>query len=316
MARKRLGELLMERKLIDLDQLNSALAYQRQWGHRLGTAMVAKGFISEGNLTRVLSESLQIPMVDLSKVQIDPRAVSLVKRDVAERFEIFPIAVKELKGRKTLLLAMADPLNMAAVDEVAFTTDMTVRPAIAQISSLQAALERYYAGKQIEIPALDFAKRSRTNLEDDAADANMTIVRRGGTHEEIVDSSGVIDLTKEVEAAERMQAAQEVQQAQFPPDAMAAQQNGQFNYYQGQPTGAWMMALPQAQPAQPAQPPQPPPSSMPPHPAPAQHSSVELVTSSQEPIDALEKKFWALMRIVARKGLITKEEFMAELKND
>ena len=77
-----------------------------------------------------------------------------------------------------------------------------------------------------------------------------------------------------------------------------------------------MMALPQDQLPQSAQPPQPPPSSMPPQPSAAQHSSVELVTSSQEPIDALEKKFWALMRIVARKGLITKEEFMAELKND
>jgi hypothetical protein len=311
MARKRLGELLMERDLIDADQLSSALAYQRQWGTRLGAALVTKGFISEGNLTRVLSESLQIPMVDLSKVNVDRRAVALVKRDVAERFEIIPIAVKEHKGRRTLLLAMADPLNMAAVDEVAFTTDTNVRPAIAQISSLRAAIARFYQGKNVDIPPLDFSKRERTELGDEEADASMTIVRRGGTHEEIVDSSGVIDLTKEVEEAERAAAA--AQQNVFPPDAYRQATTG-INYYQGQPTGAWMMAVPQAHRPQP---PQPPPLTTLPQPAaPTAEQPIELIDSSNESVEALEKKFWALMRVLARKGLITKEEFLAELRND
>jgi hypothetical protein len=315
MARKRLGELLLERNLIDGDQLNSALAYQRQWGSRLGAALVTKGFISEGNLTRVLSESLQIPMVDLSKVNVDPRAVALVKRDVAERFEIIPIAVKEHKGRRTLLLAMADPLNMAAVDEVAFTTDTNVRPAIAQISSLRAAIERHYQGKNVDIPPLDFSKRERTELGDESdEDASMTIVRRGGTHEEIVDSSGVIDLTQEVEEAERAAAAAAHNQNLFPPDPYRQATTG-INYYQGQPTGAWMMAVPQAQPARP-QPPQPPPLTTIPQAAPPPSQPIELVDSSNESVEALEKKFWALMRVLARKGLITKEEFLAELRND
>lgn len=316
MARKRLGELLLERNLIDTDQLNSALSYQRQWGHRLGTALVTKGFISEGNLTRVLSESLQIPMVDLSKVSVDAKAVALVKREVAERFEIIPIAIKEHKGRRTLLLAMADPLNMAAVDEVAFTTDTNVRPAIAQISSLRAAVALYYQGKNVDIPPLDFSKRTRTNLDDDEGEANMTIVRRGGTHEEIVDSSGVIDLTKEVEEAERAAAAAAHQHNVFPPDAMRSQSTG-INYYQGQPTGAWMMAVPQhqqpPQQQQRPQPPQPPPLTT--IPQPAAEPPVELVDTN-ESVEALEKKFWALMRVLARKGLITKEEFLAELRND
>ena len=90
--KKRLGEILLERGLIDVDQLNSALAHQRQWGMRLGTALVAKGFIAEGMLTRVLSESLGIPMVDLARVVVDQHALQIVPRRLAEQYDVFPIA--------------------------------------------------------------------------------------------------------------------------------------------------------------------------------------------------------------------------------
>ena len=125
--KKRLGELLIERGLIDVDQLNSALSHQRQWGMRLGTALVAKGFVAEGMLTRVLSESLGFPMVDLSRIVIEPKALQLVPRRVCEQHDVLPLGLKEQGGRKLLFLAMADPLNATVIDEIAFTSSRRSR---------------------------------------------------------------------------------------------------------------------------------------------------------------------------------------------
>jgi hypothetical protein len=328
MAKKRLGEILIERGLIDVDQLNSALAYHRQWGHRLGASMVAKGFIREGTLTRVLSEALQIPMVDLAKVIPDDKALVLIKATQAEEQEIFPIAVKEHKGRKTLLLAMVDPLNVAAIDEVAFTTDMTVRPAIAQITSLRAAIRRYYHREQIHIPPLDFGPPRRGAVPGAAPAGERMTITVGGTEREVIvdeENADVIDLTKEVEAAESATGSGMVQitSAQPPaplpwatptqgdPFAMVSTTSHQ-TYYQGQPTGAYMMAVPAAAPA-PAPQPQAPPLQ---NPRLSLSFDAPPVAPVETPHEALEKKFWALMRILARKGLLTREEFIEELARE
>jgi len=321
MAKKRLGEILLERGLIDMDQLNSALAYHRQWGHRLGASMVAKGFIREGTLTRVLSEALQIPMVDLAKVVPDDKALQLLKPTMAEEQEIFPIAVKEHKGRKTLLLAMADPLNVAAVDEVAFTTDMTVRPAIAQISSLRAAIRRYYHRDHIAIPPLDFGPPRRGGTQPTGEPDKMTITVGGSEREVIVDqeNADVIDLTKEVEAAMVNQGSGMVQITPvLPPHVpppVAGSVNDPFamvsssathNYYQGQPTGAYMIAVPTA----------PPPTPLGQNPRLSLSVDAPPSAPVETPHEALEKRFWALMRILAKKGLLTREEFLDELSRE
>lgn len=344
MAKKRLGEILLERGLIDVDQLNSALAYQRQWGTRLGAALVAKRFISEGTLTRALSESLQIPMVDLAKVVVDRRALALLRASTCEQYDVFPIAVKSHKGRNTLLLAMADPLNVAAIDEVAFTTDMTVRPAIAQISSLHAAVKRYYHNVPGQIPPLSFDKPSAKPAakQDGDGDETMTIIARGGVEERVIGPGGevqpVVELTDEVTdrhalAEMEMQLARyrrekELRAGQVPgvsvadpftsgaipaqtdpfaqvPDApdvpayMAQPTTGAFEAYHAQPTGSYMVPAPP----------------MPAHEAPAVSSDVlEQVRSSEaDALEALEKKFWALMRVLARRGVVTKDEFLEEL---
>jgi len=340
MAKKKLGELLLERGLIDNEQLNSALGYQRQWGYRLGAVLVLKGFVSEGALTRVLSESLQVPMVDLSKVPVDPKALQLLKPTTAEEYDVLPIAVKTHQGRKTLLLAMADPLNVAAIDEIAFTTDMAVRPAIAQLSSLEAAIKRYYRNERVDIPPLKFGitQTPRPAGEAGAAghdDEDRMVITVGGSEREIV-ATGVVDLSK-------------TPQGQQP-------QNSDF--FSGAPTGAYMMALPSGAPGSPFQPqptgshafepqgtgafraqptvnyrmpaaqPSPAPSNiaaqqafqpqatgnfpMPPMPMPMPMPHAQ----ENVELEQLEQKFWALMRILARKGLITKEEFLKELKQD
>ena len=150
-GKKRLGELLVERGLIDAHQLERALAHQHTWGMRLGTALVARGDVSEGALTRVLSESLDIPLVDLARVVVDPRAQKLVSRKQCEEHEVFPVAISEHNGRRHLLLAMADPLSSNIVDEIVRVHDVVVRPAIAPSSTLHAVIKRHYHGQHVDI---------------------------------------------------------------------------------------------------------------------------------------------------------------------
>src|SRR5512137_1719526 len=120
MTRKKLGEMLLERGIIDADQLNSALAYQRQWGHRLGVALVAKGFITEGMLAKVLGDVMSLPVVDLSKITIEQDALRLVSSMTCENNDLIPIKLEEARGSRTLTVAMADPLNLATIDEIEF----------------------------------------------------------------------------------------------------------------------------------------------------------------------------------------------------
>lgn len=295
--KKRLGEILLERGLIDVDQLNSALAHQRQWGMRLGTALVARGFIAEGVLTRVLSESLGIPMVDLSRAVVDPRTLQVVPRRLAEQYEVFPIALKEqTNGRRVLLLAMADPLNATAIDEIGFTTDSIVKPAIAQISSLEQAIKKHYYGQRVDIAPLTLERGLGSS---GGSEEPMTIMIGG--QERVVGTSraspeGVIQLTDEVTdrtALAELKKEFARRDLKEPPTLTTPPAE-----YQGLPTGVFSMPLVSGESF------------------PVGAEDVLSVTRSSdvEAVEALEKKFWALMRILAKRGLLTKEEFLAELR--
>lgn len=310
--KKRLGEILMERGLIDVDQLNAALAHQRNWGMRLGTALVAKGFVAEGTLTRVLSESLGFPMVDLAKVVVDPKALALVPRRTCEQHDVLPLAIKEGKGRKVLLLAMADPLNVAVVDEIGFTTDSIVKPAIAQISSLEQAVRRYYYGQRVDIAPLNFSSKHRPDGFLNATDEPMTITGAGGTHERVVvgreTQSDVVVLELRDEAPLPASALQPLNDPLAPPTADTGTGPGTALPvdYLGQRTGVFSL-----------------PGNLPPITAQRTTEGAAILdgdilsisrAADSEQIEALEKKFWALMRVLARRGLVTKEEFLSELR--
>lgn len=288
--KKRLGEILLERGLIDVDQLNAALAHQRQWGMRLGTALVAKGFVPEGVLTRVLAESLNIPMVDLARVVVDPKALQMVPRRLAEQYDVLPIALREQpNGRRLLLLAMADPLNATAIDEIGFTTDTIVKPAIAQISSLEQAIRRHYYGERVEVSPLSMQRRGPALQNPDEP---MTII--SGHEERVItgrQAEPVIQLTDEVtgrHAAREQAAAEPAFMNPSPPPE-----------YTGQPTGVFTM----------------PDLSAEGLPVGAEDILGTTRPADLEDLEALEKKFWALMRILARRGLVTKEEFLSELRS-
>ncbi len=151
MARRRLGEVLLERGAITKAQLNSTLAYARRTRQRLGGALVQKGHLTEEELLQALSESLGLAAVDLEHTFVDWNAVKLLGPTVCEAYGLFPYAIETLHGRKQLLVAMVDPLNLSAVEEVEFTAGLPVSARLAPQAAVHGAILRHY--HQIAIPS-------------------------------------------------------------------------------------------------------------------------------------------------------------------
>jgi hypothetical protein len=150
MARKRLGEVLLARGAITKAQLEDALAYARRTRQRLGGALVQKGHLSEEALVHALSESLGLAAVDLERTFVDWNAVQLLSSGVCEAYGLFPYAIEALQGRRQLLVAMVDPLNLSAVEEVEFTTGFPVSARLAPLAAVHAAILRHY--HQVNVP--------------------------------------------------------------------------------------------------------------------------------------------------------------------
>lgn len=275
MARKKLGEILLERGIIDQDQLNSALAYQRQWGHRLGVALVAKGFITEGMLCKILGEVMSLPAVDLSKVDFDPDALRLVPFNTCENNDLIPFSLETGRGKDSLVVAMADPMNLAIIDEIEFTTGLKVRPVLATISALNSAIRKYYRGMNTTIKPMSLFRKQTKDT------GRMVLVRPGGEAEEVDTSTG----EQARKAAAKGEDAEQIQDRVQQIKARRAQQVAQST-----PAGQRISAEEAME-----------------------DYLAEVQTSELEAIHKLEKYFWALMRVMAKKGMISKDEFLREM---
>ena len=171
--KKRLGEILLEAGIINESQLQQALEYQQMWGQRLGSALVAKGFLSEEMLMRVLGSTLNMPIVDISRIRVAPDVVRLVPEKLAEKYDVVPIALESKGGgRQTLIVAMADPLNIEAVDQLKFTTGYNIRPVLSTISGIADALRKYYR--------LGVGSRDPLKGRGQGTDDKMVLIQRGG----------------------------------------------------------------------------------------------------------------------------------------
>ncbi|MBI2413925.1 MAG: Flp pilus assembly complex ATPase component TadA [Deltaproteobacteria bacterium] len=141
MAVKKIGELLVESGLISSEQLEEALKEsQAGKGLRVGAVIVKKGFASEVDIAQTLSFQLNISFVDISSATVDPEAIKLVSERLAKKYLLVPLYLE----RKVLKVAMADPLNLNAIDDVRFSTGMEVRPCVATLSDVTGAISRYY----------------------------------------------------------------------------------------------------------------------------------------------------------------------------
>lgn len=143
-VRKKIGELLLEEGLIDNEQLSTALAHQRNWGGRIGEIVVKLGFVSEEKLLDFLSKYFRLPKVDFTKFRVPPEAIKLISPDKARKLRAVPLGVKEEKGKRFLYVAVSDPTNLSALDEIAFLTRMPIRPVITTDTAIEAAIKYYY----------------------------------------------------------------------------------------------------------------------------------------------------------------------------
>ncbi len=148
----KLGEILVRENLVTSQQLREALEYQRDNGGRLGSNLVKLGMISDDVITAVLSRQYGVPSINLDLFQIEGDTIKLISHEVALKYSVLPIS----KVGATLTLAMADPTNVFAMDDIKFMTGLNVEPVIASEASLQIAIGKYYsASKQIDV--FDFA---------------------------------------------------------------------------------------------------------------------------------------------------------------
>jgi type IV pilus assembly protein PilB len=154
MAQNRLGELLVREKLISLQQLRKAQDEQKRTGQNLGYTLAKLGYIQDGEITNFLSSQYRLPAINLDEYEIDQEVIKLVSREVGEKHRIIPVS----RSGSSLIVAMSDPTNLNAIDDIKFLTGYNVEPVVASETSIQAAIERYYnAGPSYEEVMADFA---------------------------------------------------------------------------------------------------------------------------------------------------------------
>ncbi|MCP4762433.1 MAG: type II secretion system protein GspE, partial [archaeon] len=130
--RKKIGDILITKGLISTEQLNSALDEQKISGGKLGQILVEKKFISEDQLAEAISERLEIQKISLKSLVIDPRIISKVPVELARRYELIPV----FKIGDMMTVAMADPLNIIAIDELKYLSKCNIKRVIASASDI------------------------------------------------------------------------------------------------------------------------------------------------------------------------------------
>jgi type IV pilus assembly protein PilB len=146
----RLGELLVRENLISVQQLRKAQEEQQKNGTRIGTALIKTGAIEESKLTDFLSKQYGVPAINLKDFDIDAEIIKLVPKEVAEKHLVIPVN----RAGPSLIVAMCDPSNIYAVDDLKFLTGYNVEPVVASEISIREAIERYYAEKGPDMDAL------------------------------------------------------------------------------------------------------------------------------------------------------------------
>ena len=178
----RLGELLVRENLISLQQLQKAQDEQRKTGGRIGSLLVRQGAIAEHDLTSFLSKQYGVPSIYLKDFDIDDDVLKLIPKATAEKHQVIPVN----RAGASLIVAMSDPSNIFAIDDIKFLTGYNVEPVVASEQAIQEAIEQYYAEKGPDLDEVMAGLRRR---------------RRRGRSRPTCDDMNVVDLEKSAEEA-------------------------------------------------------------------------------------------------------------------
>jgi type IV pilus assembly protein PilB len=157
----RLGEILLKESLITQEQLQKALEFQRSNGGKLGSCLTKMGFITDDDITGVLSRQYGVPSINLKFYEIDPNVIKLIPQDTALRYQVIPLS----RVGSVLTIAMTDPTNVFAMDDIKFMTGFNVEPVVASESAIGEAITRFYGGSDADSEEL--SKMMKDLVEDE-----------------------------------------------------------------------------------------------------------------------------------------------------
>jgi type IV pilus assembly protein PilB len=146
-ARLRIGELLVQAKLITRDKLDVALSAQQKSGKKLGQVLIELGIVNETQVTQALSQQLSVPWVSLHHIDFSRELLNLVPRELAEKYCLVPVFVRRIRKQgEALYVAMDDPTHEDALAAVSQSSSLPVRPMIAAPTDIRSAIRVYYGG--------------------------------------------------------------------------------------------------------------------------------------------------------------------------
>ncbi|MBZ5698104.1 MAG: type IV-A pilus assembly ATPase PilB [Acidobacteriia bacterium] len=171
----RLGEILIKESLITSDQLRQALEHQKTNGGRLGTCLMKLGFVSDDEITGVLSRQYGVPSINLKYYEVDSSVIKLIPQDTAVRYQIVPLS----RVGSTLTIAMTDPTNVFAMDDIKFMTGFNVEPVVASETAIADAITKFYGhdGSEEELSKVmkDLTAEEAADLEVASEEQEMNL---------------------------------------------------------------------------------------------------------------------------------------------
>jgi len=136
----KLGELLLKENMVTPQQLQEALNHQKMGGGKLGKAFVSLGFVKDEEITSLLSRQYGVPSINLDHFEVDPTIIKIIPAETARKYQVLPLS----RSGAVLTIAMADPTNVFAMDDIKFMTGYNVEPVVASEGAIEDAIERYY----------------------------------------------------------------------------------------------------------------------------------------------------------------------------
>jgi len=179
----KLGEILVRENLLSAQQLRDALDYQRVHGGRLGYNLVKLGLVSDDMITAVLSRQYGVPSVNLELFDIDDTVIRLIPNEVAQKYSVLPLS----RVGATLTLAMVDPTNVFAMDDIKFMTGLNIEPVVVSEASVQEAIAKYYDhSREIELAGMVSDVSYESMLTGQNGNGNGSGLAAGITHDDLV----------------------------------------------------------------------------------------------------------------------------------
>jgi type IV pilus assembly protein PilB len=174
---QRLGDLLVKEKIITPEQLEQAIKAQKEQNCRLGSALVKLGFLTDEDVTNFLSRQYGVPAINLSYFEIDPAVVKLIPFETAKRYQILPLS----RVGASLTIAMVDPTNVFAMDDIKFMTGFNIEPVVASESSILAGIEKSYGTttkeEDLETVMQSMSEMNESDIEVQAEEQQMELAQ-------------------------------------------------------------------------------------------------------------------------------------------